>query len=153
MAQRTHALQPDWTTGRFFEGLALYHVGRFTQAVQVLDGLVVEWAGSGPGLTLALAHAAAGDHGTARRLSDEFMAGEDHYAAGLVQLALGERRQAESSLRSVTCWDYWPALSLHHLYPDVFAAIREDPLHDWMLRQVEQWWQRDPIAPIDGSNN
>lgn len=149
-ARRTRALQPDWTTGSFFEGLALYHIGRFTEAVQVLDGLVVEWAGSGPRLTLALAHVAAGDHGTARRLCDEFVRVEDPYAAGLVHLALGERRLAESSLRCVTCWDYWPALSLHHFYPDVFATIRGDPLHAWMLHQVEQWWQRDPIAPIEG---
>ncbi|HSK21310.1 MAG TPA: BTAD domain-containing putative transcriptional regulator [Longimicrobiales bacterium] len=151
VARRTHDLQPDWTTGRFFEGLALYEIGSFAEAVRVLDGLVVEWAGSGPTLTLALAHAAAGDHGTAHRLSDEFARGEDPYAAGLVQLALGRRREAESYLRRVTCWDYWPALSLHHLYTDVFAVIREDPLHDWMLHEVEQWWQRDPIAPIEGA--
>ena len=149
VARRTYALQPDWTTGRFFEGLALYHIGRFAEAVQVLDNLIVEWAGSGPKLTLALSHAAAGDHESARRVKDEFVAGEDHYAAGLVQLALGTRHQAEASFRSVTCWDYWPALSLHHLYPDVFEVIREDPLHDWMLHQVEQWWHREPIAPIE----
>jgi TolB-like protein/DNA-binding SARP family transcriptional activator len=152
VARRTHALQPDWTSGRFFEGLALYHLGRFEDAVQVLDGLVVEWAGPGPKLTFALAHAAGGDHGTARRLIDEFVRDDDAYSAGLVQLALGRRRQAESSLRNVIRWDYWPALSLHHFYPDVFAAIRGEPLHDWMLQQVEQWWRREPIALIEGGD-
>ena len=150
VARRTHALQPDWTSGRFYEGLAQYHLGRFDEAVQALDGLVVEWAGSGPRLTLALAHAALGDRGTALRLADEFVQDDDPYSAGLVQLALGQRAEAESSLRRVTRWDYWPALSLHHLYPDVFAGIREDPLHGWMLRQAGQWWQREPIAPIEG---
>lgn len=150
VARRTHALQPDWTSGRFFEGLSLYHLGRFAEAARMLDGLVVEWAGAGPKLTLALAHAGAGDHVTARRLAGEFVQEGDAYSAGLVQLVLGRRRLAASSLRRVTRWDYWPALSLHHFYPAVFAGIRGDPLHDWMLRQVKQWWRRDPIAPIEG---
>jgi DNA-binding SARP family transcriptional activator/Flp pilus assembly protein TadD len=132
-ARRVRELQPDWTSGPFYEALALYHLGRYAEASALLENLTVEWAGSGPQLTLALACVGAGDTGRARALLDTFVAGDDRYAAGVVYLALGETGRAFELLRTANCARYWPRLSLNFLYPEVLAPLRAEPLYRVML--------------------
>ena len=139
-ARRTEELQPDWTSGPFYAGLALYHLGRNTEAIEVLRGLTVEWAGSGPALTEALACVAAGAHDRAAALLDDFERSDDAYAAGVVRLAMGQREPAFEALRRVRRWDYWPTLSLHHCYPDVLAPVRSDPLGESLYREMARAW-------------
>ncbi|HSJ23241.1 MAG TPA: BTAD domain-containing putative transcriptional regulator [Longimicrobiales bacterium] len=155
-ARRTSRLQPDWTTGPFYEALALYHLGRPGEAVPLLRGLTVEWAGSGPALTLALALVAADTAGdtavtgaTAGGAStthevlamlERFHRERDAFAAGVVELALGRRSEAFATLRTVRRWDYWPALAMHHFYHDVLAPLRADPLYGRLRLELDRWW-------------
>jgi Flp pilus assembly protein TadD len=143
-ASRTRELQPDWTTGPFYEGLALYHLGRFQEAAAALRDLTVEWAGSGPRLTLALACLAAGDREGAGALLEEFEAAGDRFSVSLVRLALGERERAFEGLRQVDRWDYWPSLSMHHLYRVLLAPVRADPFYCRIRQAMDRWWGADP---------
>jgi TolB-like protein/two-component SAPR family response regulator len=131
-ASRVRDMQPDWTSGHFYQALALYHLGRFTEAIAVLEDLTVEWAGSGAELTLALAAAASGDRDHARGLLSRFTANDDHYAAGVVHLALGETKRAFELFEIADCSTYWPQLSLNFFYPDVLAPLRAHPLFSRM---------------------
>jgi TolB-like protein/Tfp pilus assembly protein PilF len=139
-ARRTARLQPDWSSGPFYEALALYHLGRAEEAIHLLRGLKVEWAGSGSELTLALACTAAGEDGEAAALLGRFRAVGDAFAAGVVELSLGPPEAAFRTLQSVQRWDYWPALALHHLYTDVLAPLRANPLYGRLCREAERWW-------------
>jgi tetratricopeptide (TPR) repeat protein len=146
-ARRLREIQPDWSTGLLLEGMALYHAGRPTEAVSVLDGLVVEWAGSGPQVTAALARAAAGDAAGARSALAGFERDDDWFAAGLVHLALGDRGSAFDRFRRVTEWSYWPTLSLHHFYPELLAPLRSDALYQQMITAMERSWAVESSGP------
>lgn len=139
-ARRVRELQPDWTTGPFFEALALFHLGRFDEASGLLTDLTVEWAGTGPRVTLALADARAGEGGQARAILAEFERAGDAFAAGMVHLALGEEEKGVAAFRRVRDWSYWPTLSFHHLYPDVLAPLRSSPLNERVRRDIERAW-------------
>jgi TolB-like protein len=146
-ARRTRELQSDWTTGAFYEGLALYHLGRFSEAIPVLLDVRAEWAGSGPQLTLALAYVASGDDVSAGEMLAGFEEDGDHYAVGVVRLALRDREKAFEAFRRVQRWDYWPVLSIHHFYPDVLDPLRADELGSRLLRAAARAWGADGAEP------
>lgn len=143
-ARRVCELSPEWTSGPFLEALALYHLGRHRKAMSLLRDLRVEWAGSGPTATLALASAASGDHAQARALMLELESAGEPFSAALIELALGENERAFELFAAVDRWDYWSALSLHHFFPDLLAPLRADPLYDRMRRDMDRRWGNAP---------
>jgi TolB-like protein len=147
-ARKLQVLQPDWTTGGFYEGLVLYHLGRPVEAASVLQGLEVEWAGSGPKLTLALACVADGQVGRARRMLAEFEQSADAFAEGVVRLSLGEHDLGMERLRAVPRWSYWPALAMHHFYPDVLGELRAGPSYRGLRPAIDRSWAGAPTANV-----
>ena len=140
MARRTTALQPDWTTGRFIEGLALYELGRFEEAAEVLRGLRVEWVDDGPRAAFAVACAAMGNVVEARSLLEDFERLGAPFSAGLVRLALGERDAAFAHFRQIERWSYWPTLALHHFFRATLAPLRSDPLFGALKADMAAAW-------------
>ena len=143
-ARRERELGSAWTTGPFYEALAHLHLGRTGDAIQILEGLSAPWAGKGPRASLALAHAAGGDEGAARRILSEFDEDEDAFACGLVLAALGEEEPAWEAFQRVQRWDDWPTLSVHHLYPSVLDPFREDARFQEIQDQVHHGWRLEP---------
>jgi tetratricopeptide (TPR) repeat protein len=143
-ARRVRELQSDWATGAFYEGLGLYHLGRFTEAQSVLRDLSVPWAGSGPLATLALAHVASGDSVGARELLARIEGAADPFAAGLVHAALGEDEDAFDAFQRVDRWSDWPTLSVRYFYPDVWGPVQDDPRYEELVREVDRTWGLEP---------
>ena len=109
----------------------------------MLRDLTVEWAGSGPALTEALACVHTGAQERVTALLGTFERSADAYATGVVRLALGQRERAFDALRRVRRWDYWPTLSMHHCYPRVLGPVRADPLGEALLREMGRAWGVD----------
>lgn len=151
-ARRMAEIEPAYTSGPFYEGVVLHHLGRFEEAKQLLEGLSVEWTGFGPEATLALAHVASGDAAAAREMLAEFEKAGDAFAAGLAHAALGEQDRAFESFEEIERWGhwrgYWPTLSVRHLYPDVLGPLREDPRFDSLRREVNRSWGLNPDGSI-----
>jgi TolB-like protein/Tfp pilus assembly protein PilF len=143
-ARRVEELQPSWGTGRFYEGLSLFHLGRFAEAISVLENLATPWAGSGPLATLALAHVASGDTAEARNLLAPIEDSGDLFAAGLVHAALGEMDDAFAAFQTVGRLSAWPTLSIHHLYKDVWGPLQGDPRYQELVRKVDRDWGLEP---------
>ncbi len=143
-AGRVREMQSAWATGAFYEGLSLYHLGRFGEAKSVLRDLSVPWAGSGPLATLALAHVASGDSSAARELLARIEGAADPFAAGLVHAALGEDEDAFDAFQRVDRWSDWPTLSVRYFYPDVWGPLRDDPRYRELLREVDDSWELEP---------
>ncbi len=143
-ARRVDEIQTSWGTGRFYEGLSLYHLGRFAEAKSVLENLAVPWAGSGPLATLALAHVASGDTAEARELLVQFEEPGDPFAAGLVHAALGEEDDAFDAFQRVSRWSHWPTLSVHHFYKDVLGPLQDDPRYEELVSEVDRSWGLEP---------
>jgi class 3 adenylate cyclase/TolB-like protein len=121
-ARRTRALEPGWTTGPFYEALALYQLGRYAEAKRLLDGLSVAWAGEGPPATLAVMHVATGDSAAAREQLAAIR-DADPFAAGLVRVALGEEGPALAAFSQHRFLGDWPVLAVRYLYDDVWRAL------------------------------
>lgn len=139
-ARRGNEIEPAFTTLAFYEGLALYHLGRFQEAQAVLEGVRAPWAGEGPRATLALAYAAAGETDHARTVLADVEDSGDRFAAALVRAALGEHELALEQLDGFDDWDPWPCLAVHHLYPDVLGPLRERPRFQSVLESLNRSW-------------
>ncbi|EMR01970.1 tetratricopeptide repeat protein [Cesiribacter andamanensis] len=147
-ARRCRNLQPEWTTAPFYEGVALYHLGRYAEALRLLDQLSVPWAGTGPQLTCALAHVHMGHADRARQLRSQLAAGNDPFAVALISAALGESGKAVEQLAAVSDWNYWAVLSMHHLYPEVLGPLQADSRYLGILQQVYQSWGLAPPTTL-----
>jgi len=143
-ARRVRVLQSDWSTGPFYEGLALYHLGRYTEAKSALQDLLVRWAGAGPLVTLALAHVATGDTATARELLARLEEMDEPLNVGLVHAAFGEKEEALKAFGKVDRWNYWPTLSVRYFFPHVLGPLREDLRFDQLLGEVNRSWGLNP---------
>ncbi|NBB87653.1 MAG: tetratricopeptide repeat protein [Bacteroidetes bacterium] len=153
-ARHEQALGSPWGTGAFYEGLALYELGRFEEAKAVLRDLSTPWADVGPRATLALVHAAAGDHEAARAMLAEFEDAGQPFAAGLIHAALGDNEAAFTAFQRVERWgDYWSTLAVRHYYRDVWSSLREDPRYEALLHHVDRSWGLavPPPAPVSTS--
>jgi tetratricopeptide (TPR) repeat protein len=143
-SRRMLEIQPAWSTGQFYEGLALYELGRFAEAASVLAGLSTPWAGSGPDATLALARLAAADTVEAAVLLSRITELSDPFAAGLVLAAMGDEESAFEAFQSMDHWADWPTLAVHHLYPNIWATLSGDPRYDELVRDVARAWGLAP---------
>lgn len=126
---------------RLLEGVALYQLGRYQEAKPLLEGLTVEWAGAGPELTLGLASLATGDTTRTREILAEAEAGGKWFAVGMIRAALGDVEGAFQAFNQVRQWNaYWPTLSFHFLYPEVWDRLDDDPRYERIERAVEEGW-------------
>lgn len=137
-------LVQDWPTSRFYEGVVLHHLGRHEDAIGVLEGLSIPWAGHGPMATEALAYIAAGKVDAATSLLSEMEdTGAHPFLIGLVHAGLGNPATAFRWFESVESWSTeadWPILAARYLFPAVLDSLRLDPRYDRMLRAIDREW-------------
>ncbi|GMQ81048.1 MAG: hypothetical protein BMS9Abin05_0478 [Rhodothermia bacterium] len=140
-ARRDYELQSPWTTGRFNEGLALYDLGRFSEAITVFKDLEVEWAGSGPQTALALAYVASGSLAEARSFLNDFEGTGDLFAAGMIYAAMGENDAAFDAIQKTREWNAWRCLAIRFLFRDVWGPLTSDPRYIALIREADRAWQ------------
>ena len=142
--QPTSDLIQEWPTNRFYEGVVLYHMGRYAEAIDILEGLTIPWTGLGPQATLALAYAASGDFESVSKILAELETGGAHaFLTGLVHAGLGDAETAFDTFESIDNWTIdadWPVLSARYLFPDVLDPLRSDPRYDRLLRNIDSAW-------------
>jgi TolB-like protein/Tfp pilus assembly protein PilF len=140
-SRRTRELGPGWTTGAFYEGLALYRLGRFDEAQSALQGLVVEWVGAGPRCALALACAGSGNSARVGRLQADLQKDGEWFSVGLVHVALGDVDAAFDAFEQVADWGaYWPTLAVHGYFPDLMGALEGDARFRGMRANIHRAW-------------
>jgi len=146
-ARRIEELGMYDTTPQFYEAMALHHLGRFDKAVELLEGLEVEWAGAGPLAALALAEAARGNTDRAGEVLEAIETAGGPFEAGLVHAALGDAGRAFECFGQIRQWGQWPALVLHHYYPEVLGPLRADKRFGPLLTALRAFYGLEP----DGS--
>lgn len=97
----------------------------------------MEWAGSGPLITVALAYIGLGEKIKLRALQAQLTENADAFGLGLIHAALAEKEEAFREFKKITDWGYWAVLSLHHLYPQALGPLRFDDRFKDLMRQVK----------------
>lgn len=146
-ARRAYDLQPDWPTSAFYVALALYHMGRYGDAREILEGLHVPWAGMGAEATLALALIAVGDESGARQVLADLERSPDSFAIGLVHAALRQTDAAYEAFERVEFFDAFPAIAVHFLFPGIVGRLRRDPRWKQVERAARRDWGMEEERP------
>lgn len=142
LAQSRHnqTILPSWPTAKFYEGLALYHLGRFTEVQPLLENVNVDWTDYGAESLLALSLLAAGDEAGARDMLTSFEDSGDPFSVGLVYLALGETEEAFARFERVTQWHAWPVLAMRYFFPEVLGPQAGNPRYQGFFREMAADW-------------
>ena len=142
LAQSIHnqTVLPSWPTAQFYEGLALYHLGRFGEVQVRLNNVSVDWTDSGGEAVLALSYVASGDLDTARELLAVIERAEDSFSAGLVYAALGDTDTALTRFEQVERWNTWPPLALRHFFPTVLGPLAKNPRYGEIIENMNRDW-------------
>ena len=142
LAQSRHnqTILPSWPTAKFYEGLALYHLGRFTEVQALLENVNVDWTDYGAESLLALSLLAAGDEAGARDMLASFEDSGDPFSVGLVYLALGEAGEAFAHFERVAQWHAWPVLAMRYFFPEVLGPLADNPRYQEFFREMAADW-------------
>ena len=137
-------LLQDWPTLRFYEGVILYHMQRYSEAIGLLSGLDIPWAGQGPLATEAVAHSGIGEKTETQSIIQDLEAREAHpFLIALAYASLGDKDKAFREIESIESWTTdadWPILASRYLFPKALAELRADPRYDRMLRRLDRSW-------------
>ncbi len=125
-ARRMQTIEPTYSTGRFYEGIARYHLGDLEGARPLFEDLVVQWTGSGPMSALAVIAARRGEVERARAILATLEEQQDLFGAGLILAALGEHEAAFAAFDESTDLGFWPVWSMRYFFPAVLSPMRQD---------------------------
>ena len=139
-ARRVEDTLPSWPTGKLYEGLALYHLARLTEAHSVLQHLSVPWTDSGASAAQALVLVATGDLFEARVRLAQIEQTDDLFSAGLIYAALGETDRAFAVFERIDQWRAWPTLAMRYYFPNVLSPVRNDVRYQKLLREIDRSW-------------
>jgi DNA-binding SARP family transcriptional activator/Flp pilus assembly protein TadD len=137
-ALRCIEIQPEWSTPAFYQALALYNSGRFSEAKPILNDLIVPWAGNGPLATLALCHIKTRHLDAAEVILERLREKNDHFAVGLINASLGFKDRAFELFHQIEYWDDWDTLSVHHFYKDILEPMKKDPRFKKILHNLNE---------------
>jgi len=142
LAQSLHnqTVLPSWPTAQLYEGLALYHLGRFEEVQARLKGVNVDWTDSGAESVLALAYIASGNEVAAREILALMEYTEDPFSTGLVYAALGENEKAFVNFEQIERWNTWPPLAMWHFFPNVLGPLAETPRYQALFKKMRKDW-------------
>lgn len=137
-------LLPLWPTLDFYEAVILQHLGRHDEALALLDGLTVTWAGVGPAAARAISYAATGRPERAREeLAAMRSDGAHPFLVGLAEVALGDIEQGFAAFAEARSWDTdsdWANLAARYLYPEQLGGLRSDPRYLEMIESLDRAW-------------
>lgn len=139
-ARRIRDFHPDFSTARFLEALAIYHQGRYREALPLLQDVSVAWTLDGPAATLAVTRVALGDTTGARAALAGIDPDVHPFSVALFRAALGETEAAIEAMAAIDRWDYWATFAIRYFFPDVLRPLRQDPRYGEILTRVDESW-------------
>ena len=145
-ARRAAELSPGWTTPPFYEAMPLYELGRYDEAVSILEGLTVEWAGLGAEATLAVSHLEAGREASARDVLAAMDPDFDTFAVGFVHLALGDLEEAFDKISQADELTDWACLAIHHLYRNVWSNVEQNRRYQELVSRAYESHGLEPTT-------
>jgi TolB-like protein/Flp pilus assembly protein TadD len=139
-------MQPEFALNHLMEGLALYHLGRFSEALFALEeSLMLSRPDGTPSKTeiqcvLGLTYAAAGNETEFQKLHHSLENSNDQFSAGMMEAVLGNTEKALVRFEAVGEWGYFSTAYLRYFFPDILGPIRANDRFSKLLTKVESDW-------------
>ncbi len=139
-------MQPEFALNHLMEGLALYHLGRFSEAIFALEeSLTLARPDGSPAKTeiqcvLGLTHAAAGNESEFQKMQQNIEGNDDLFSTGMMQAVLGNTEKALDNFEGIEKWGYFSTAYLRYFFPSVLGPIRGKSRFSKLLTKVERDW-------------
>jgi tetratricopeptide (TPR) repeat protein len=139
-------MQPEFELNHMMEGLALYHLGRFSEAIFALEeSLTLARPDGTPAKTeiqcvLGLTHAAAGNESEFQKMHRTIEDNDDLFSSGMMQAVLGNTGKALDNFEEVSEWGYFSTAFLRYFFPKILGPIRNESRYSNLLTKVESDW-------------
>ena len=143
--QRAREIQPDWGEIYAFEGVMLYHNGRYTEALDALrkaENLIGVEASSVwvPDIQSIMNVVKITMGNNALEESANGMQ-KSPFWTGLEDAAKGNHQEALKAFQQIDQYSMWPNLSLRYFFPDLMDPIRNDPRYRDILERMDRQWE------------
>jgi serine/threonine-protein kinase len=146
--ERAKEIQPEWGEIYAFEGMMLYHNGRFREALDALakaDSLIGTeensvWIPDISSMT-ALTRLALGDTVAISSGSYINRSSINPFWPGIQEAALGNSDAALASFHRIEQFSMWPNLSLRYYFPGVLGPVRRDARFRALLDRMNRQWE------------
>lgn len=139
-SRANQAVIPSWPTEKFYEGLALYHMGRYSEVQDLLEDVTVDWTDSGAESLLALSFIASGNETAARDVLARFEKTGDAFSIALVYLALGDTNRAFTYFEQVERWNSWPTLAMRYFFPGMLGPLEMNTRYQEFFEKMNEEW-------------
>jgi TolB-like protein/Flp pilus assembly protein TadD len=139
-------MQPEFELNHLMEGLALYHLGRFSEAIFALEeSLSLARSDGTPAMTeiqcvLGLTKSAAGNEAEFKEMYRSIRDNNDLFSSGMMQAVLGNTEKALDIFDDVAEWGYFTTAYLRYFFPNVLDPIRSNKRYSSLLDKVESDW-------------
>ncbi|SHE56167.1 TolB amino-terminal domain-containing protein [Fodinibius roseus] len=145
-AKSARQMQPEFTLNHYMEGLALYHLDRFSEALLAMKEAqsLVRSKGT-PAETeilaiLALNYIASDNPTKAEKLLPKINKMEDWFSSGLVHAALGEDKDTFKAFNKIKNWGYFSTALFRYFFPKLLEPIRDDARSRQIIQQINEDW-------------
>ena len=129
-----------------FGAIARYEVGRYQEAIDILETLFVPWAGMGVTTIKALCLIESGGKRSASKLLADIQTTDYVFDEGLVLAALGKYEAAKEAYEKTIfngqdfATSYWPSVGVRYLFKRVWDSMPDNRCYDAMLEKVNAFF-------------
>lgn len=145
-AQRAREINPDYSFTHFVEGLSLYHLGKFEEALISLKKTLPHTLPlSTPSraevqAVMAFCYHALGNGEWGQKLKEEIHSRINPFPMAMLQILDGEINAAYHSLKNVSDWSSFSTEIIRYLFPKEFADLRKDERYPRLIAKVNSAW-------------
>ncbi|MDZ7680468.1 MAG: BTAD domain-containing putative transcriptional regulator [Fodinibius sp.] len=145
-ARIARRIQPEFALTHFMEGIALFHLEHFYEAMLALrESMQLVDTSSVPSISEAkaiqgLIHVFTDEMKQAQEILLALKDGTDWFSIALLEAALGNHEAAINKIEMIEEWSYFNTVYLRYLFPDILDPIRQSPKYPAILKKVNQSW-------------
>ncbi|WP_324721037.1 tetratricopeptide repeat protein [Salinimicrobium sp. HB62] len=145
-AQRAREINPDYSFTHFVEGLSLYHLDQFEEALFALKktlphALPLSTPSRAEVQTLmAFCYHALGNSEWGQNLKEEIHSRINPFPMAMLHALYDEKNAAFRSLENVQEWGSFSNEIIRYLFPKVFADLRKDERFTQLIGKINKAW-------------
>ena len=153
-ARRAREINPDYMLTHYVEGLALYHLKNFEEALSSFQKILPTAPPMGTPskaevqTVMAFCYHALEEKEWGQNLKEEIHARINPFSLAMLQALTGELSAAFQSLERVQDWGSFSCEKIRYLFPKVLSDLRRDKRFSGLIRKVDEAWSLEFHNPV-----